>query len=181
MLSELPTDKAFEFYRSFLEWYLERREGQGVYWEIGCNQGWVAARLAPRAKSVVAVDIAKFTEWEHLRYSNLTFMNYTSDEFFQLHAGMLEAPDVIFIDGSHEAKQVESDIRYSLKFLAPGGLIVVHDTYPPDAGHTSPQLCGDAYKAILRVRDLPSLDLQVFTFPVRFGVTLIAPRTEYIG
>lgn len=51
----------------------------------------------------------------------------TSDDFF---AQNTETFDIIFIDGLHEALQVERDILNSLDFLNEGGFIVCHDMNP---------------------------------------------------
>ena len=51
----------------------------------------------------------------------------TSDDFF---AKNTETFDIIFIDGLHEARQVERDILNSLRILNEGGFIVCHDMNP---------------------------------------------------
>ncbi|MCE3075440.1 class I SAM-dependent methyltransferase [Chryseobacterium gwangjuense] len=66
----------------------------------------------------------------------------TSDEFFEgLRKGnFLNSEikfDVIFIDGSHLAEQVERDIRNSLDFLKEDGFIIMHDCNPPTEFHAS--------------------------------------------
>lgn len=174
MLSQLNTEDAFEFYRSFIEWYCERKP-QTSYLEIGCNAGWLTARIARTATLSVGVDIEDFSDtWDKHREVNpetLVFEHSSSDDFFAQANGKF---DCIFLDGSHEYYQVSRDIHHSLNILTDDGIIVVHDTYPPDEEHTSPKLCGTAWKA---VRDSSALDtIQIFTFPVRFGLTLISPR-----
>ena len=66
----------------------------------------------------------------------------TSDEFFSgLREGSLLNPelkfDVIFIDGSHLADQVQKDIDNALEFLKDDGFIVMHDCNPPTEFHAS--------------------------------------------
>lgn len=66
----------------------------------------------------------------------------TSDEFFSdLRSGKLLQQDlkfdVIFIDGSHLANQVEKDIQNALDFLVEDGFIVMHDCNPPTEFHAS--------------------------------------------
>lgn len=66
----------------------------------------------------------------------------TSDEFFQGLRNGIVLPsdrkfDVIFIDGSHLADQVDRDIINSLEFLATDGFIVMHDCNPPTEFHAS--------------------------------------------
>tara|TARA_A200000159_G_C7262001_1_gene313509 strand:- start:70 stop:717 length:648 start_codon:yes stop_codon:yes gene_type:complete len=51
----------------------------------------------------------------------------TSDEYFSSHN---ETFDIIFIDGLHEAEQVERDISNSIDRLNEGGFIVCHDMNP---------------------------------------------------
>jgi len=38
------------------------------------------------------------------------------------------APELIFLDSSHEYKQTLDELDAGTRFLAPGGLIVLHDT-----------------------------------------------------
>lgn len=66
----------------------------------------------------------------------------TSDEFFsELRDGKILNPqikfDVVFIDGSHLADQVEKDIQNSLDFLADDGFVIMHDCNPPTEFHAS--------------------------------------------
>lgn len=53
----------------------------------------------------------------------------SSDEFFLKNKQKF---DVIFIDGMHEELQVDKDIKNSLNCLSPGGVIILHDSLPPD-------------------------------------------------
>jgi hypothetical protein len=57
----------------------------------------------------------------------------TSDQFFDHWAskGGGEGFDLIFIDGWHRADQCWRDVCNALRFLNPGGAVVVHDVLPP--------------------------------------------------
>lgn len=56
----------------------------------------------------------------------------TSDDFFtSINDDVMW--DIIFIDGSHHYAQVKRDAANSLKHLAPGGIILMHDVYPHPA------------------------------------------------
>jgi hypothetical protein len=65
----------------------------------------------------------------------------TSDDFFELlDNSKLDLPkdykwDVIFIDGLHQANQVERDFDNAFKHLSDNGFILVHDTNPPTLHH----------------------------------------------
>lgn len=57
----------------------------------------------------------------------------TSDEFFADCNN--KSFDIIFIDGMHLEDFVHRDIENSLRCLAKGGIIVVHDCNPPTEFH----------------------------------------------
>lgn len=57
----------------------------------------------------------------------------TSDEYFTHYGGRTH--DFYFIDGLHQASQVERDIQYALKYLNPGGVIMLHDCLPVTKHH----------------------------------------------
>ena len=100
----------------------------------------------------------------------------TSDEFFALNHNMF---DLIFIDGLHEADQVERDIDHALDVLKENGTIVVHDCNPRtkelqtvplpqgQAGWT-----GDVWKAWVRLRAKRS-DLTMAVIDTDFGCGVI--------
>jgi hypothetical protein len=164
----LETWKAFEFYKTFLHWYCEWYEPR--YLEIGCLGGDLCASL--KTKLSVGVDVNEHPDWSTYmqRSERVLFYQMPSDQFFKQNS---QDWDLIFIDGDHSAKQVYKDVLNSLKWLAPGGLIVMHDTLPPTEGDTAETKSGTAY--VVR-RDLQrDSKLQVYTFPVTFGLTLVAP------
>lgn len=76
--------------------------------------------------------------------------------------------DVIFIDGLHLASQANRDIINALKFIKPGGFVVVHDCNPPSHWHArelfnfshSPagqEWNGTTWKAFLKWRFSPDV------------------------
>ena len=63
-----------------------------------------------------------------------------SDAFFsELDAGTILSHDirfdVVFIDGSHLADQVDKDIENAMRYLSEKGVIVLHDCNPPTIWH----------------------------------------------
>lgn len=78
----------------------------------------------------------------------------TSDDFFLQNQ---EKFDVIFIDGLHEAHQVEKDINNSLESLNDNGFIVCHDMSPKSEAmqrvpRTQVAWTGDCWKAWVKLR-----------------------------
>lgn len=82
----------------------------------------------------------------------------TSDDFFSKQKENMKW-ELVFIDGLHEATQVERDIYNSLKHLSENGTIVLHDMLPPTLEHATTgdkygNWNGDCYKALLAfIRD----------------------------
>lgn len=77
----------------------------------------------------------------------------TSDQFFD----SLEPEDkfdLIFIDGDHEASQVEKDIVNAYKALNKGGMILLHDCNPPTfESQVVPRIqgeyCGTVWRSVI--------------------------------
>jgi len=172
MISQLDAGQAFEFYRTFLEWYASWARPR--YLEIGCNRGENLWRLHEYCPELWGVDTEWFGDWgDHVgKFPRINYYQGTSDEFFNIYYHLKW--DLVFIDGCHDAEQVLKDITNSLACLNEHGLIVCHDTYPPSESHTGPMASGTAFQAICEVQARMSHMVQVYTFPVTFGVTLIS-------
>jgi len=85
-----------------------------------------------------------------------------------------DKPALVFIDGLHECETVVKETNFFLDRLAPNGVIFLHDTLPPSEEYTSPDYCGDVYKA--RHHFEKSKDVQCFTWPytaLQCGLTMI--------
>ena len=69
---------------------------------------------------------------------------------------------LVFIDGSHRYKVVIREVRLFLEKLTFGGVIFLHDTYPPEewGRKSGGQHCGSVYK----VRQKLEEDSSVWTF-----------------
>ena len=104
----------------------------------------------------------------------------TSDDFF---AGLAEASeraeyDLILIDGLHVDEQVERDVENSLRHLAAGGAIVLHDCNPQTRDAQMPSLGdravwnGTVWKAWLKLRSTRS-DLTMAVVDIDHGCGLI--------
>lgn len=83
-----------------------------------------------------------------------------SDTFFeQLEKGWpKDAPerkfDLIFIDGDHEASQVEKDIVNAYKSLNKGGMLLLHDCNPPTyesqvVPRVQGEYCGTVWRSVV--------------------------------
>lgn len=167
-LSELEENHAFEFYRSFLEFYCSWARPKS-YLEIGVRSGETLRRVIPHCGKVTGVDPASHDWSEFQKYSHVCLYQLSSDEYFQMHSN--ESFDMVFIDGRHEYDQVLRDVRTSLQRLRGNGVVIAHDMLPPSRHWTDQTLCGDAYRVAIELRQDRSLE--VYTFPVRYGLTVI--------
>jgi len=101
----------------------------------------------------------------------------TSDAFFA-GPGKNKTYDLVFIDGLHIADQVLRDVENSLRVLAPGGALVIHDCNPrAEATQLEQQPSrglwhGTVWKAWVELRSTRP-DLQMYVVDVAQGCGVI--------
>ena len=148
---------------------LQDRYSYKSYLEIGTNQN-ILFRQA-RAHFPTAVGVDPNMGGTH---------RMTSDDFFKTNEQYF---DIIFVDGLHEANQVYRDIRNSLKWLLPGGTILIHDCnprgnlsmtamFPRPEGATIWN--GDTWKTAVTMRLVK--DLEIVIVDIDHGVGVIRRR-----
>ena len=104
----------------------------------------------------------------------------TSDEFFAIDNGTNY--DLIFIDGLHQAEQVERDLENSLDRLNPGGTIVMHDCNPETEHEQRRERgphgfwCGDVWKAFVKFRARKGLEMYVVN--ANNGIGVVRPGSQ---
>lgn len=124
------------------------------------------------------------------------FFEMTSDEFFRRAPGLFarHTIDVALVDGEHTYEQAYRDVENCLRFLAPGGVIVMHDCRPMTAAQAvhakslqeaqrlnradsdwNGWWCGDVWKAVLRLRT--RRDLEVFVLDGDMGLGIVTRGT----
>ena len=124
----------------------------------------------------------------------------TSDRFFQQERQMLteRGVDVAFLDGLHTYEQTLLDVQNTLKYLRPGGVIVLHDCNPDTELAATPldrvkfiregtpgwpgAWNGDVWKTIIHLRSLhPELETLVLDCDTGVGVVRRKPNSSLIG
>jgi SAM-dependent methyltransferase len=178
------------------------RIGARVYLEIGVKRG--DTFLSIRAPHKIAVDPAprisrrsRVRSW--IRNPRNLFNRYfhvESDAFFSAPPRRLdrEGLDIVFVDGLHTHEQSLRDVRNTLRYLNPGGAVLLHDCNPgseeaasplelfdrarrtgswkPDAGWS-----GDVWKTIVDLRATePELSVCVLDCDTGIGVVTRGPR-----
>lgn len=163
--------------------YLAEKNNAQSYLEIGVRRAdWNFDKVNVKNKIGVDPGIEGYNEATHVM---------TSDEFFQKNNDFF---DIIFIDGLHEATQVERDIINSLKFLNPNGFVICHDINPLIEEHQLSKTDdrrnaytmkekekgnpaygiwnGDCWKAWVKLRSIRK-DLEMFVVDTDFGCGII--------
>jgi hypothetical protein len=100
--------------------------------------------------------------------------------------------DVVFIDSLHTYEQSAEDVRQSLRFLAPSGVIIMHDCNPPHEASAqraqsyqqaarmnvqewTGEWCGDVWKTICFLRSAHNglEPLKVFVLNCDYGIGVV--------
>jgi len=142
------------------------------YLELGIALGACFNKVAPLAKKAFAVDTNPDSK-ERVSNTPSEFFLGTTDDFFLCLGPTIyqhERFDLIFIDANHQKEFVKNDFLNSYERLASNGLIIIHDTYPPNKEHTKPELCGDGWKFVhneIRGR------YELVILPFYFGLTIV--------
>ena len=75
-----------------------------------------------------------------------------------------DSPVLVLIDGSHHYEDVKMEFDFFLPRMVEGGVIFIHDTYPPFEKWSKKGVhCGDSYK--FRQELERRTDIEVFTWP----------------
>ena len=133
------------------------------YLEIGCDKDSNFSKI--KVKNKIGVD--------PLSGGNVKM---TSNEFFKRNKNFF---DCIFIDGLHVYEQVREDIRNSIKFLNPNGVIILHDCLPLKIwNQIVPKIYGHwnlyVWKAIVEARTMNYID--TYTCKADHGLGIIFKR-----
>ncbi|MBN1816183.1 MAG: class I SAM-dependent methyltransferase [Sedimentisphaerales bacterium] len=156
---------------------------QSRYLEIGLNRGGTFIRIQADCKIGIEPMWPRLQLfWYLLTNCRAKHFRMTSDAFFAGHSKVLEPGiDVAFVDGLHEYHQSLKDVQNCLRFLRPGGFIVMHDCNPasaaaavplPQKGREPGTWNGDVWKTIVYLRSQYP-DLNAFVLDCDFGLGVI--------
>lgn len=140
------------------------------YLELGVDRGDLLAYIAPVVRRAVGVDIT-----DHRRQPVGEFYEQDTNTFFSWCHDLFE---VIFVDADHASSQVQRDTENALTILAPGGVVLLHDTDPACQFLCTPVHCNDAYKAVDWLqKEHPELDVCVLKTDCA-GLTIVRRRAD---
>jgi len=177
---DLAASRAFpgpDFYE-VLHW-IHQSLRPATYAEIGVHSGFSLAALQPHT---LAVGIDPEPRGQDRWSPGCRIFPLTSTEFFANHdlRRILGGKplDLALIDGLHLFEQALEDFCNLERYIAPGGLIAIHDTMPLDRrtssrSRTTEFHTGDVWKIVPFLRRLrPELDMVTVT-AAPTGLTLV--------
>lgn len=170
-----------EFQKAVLE-AIARQQTPEVYVELGICDGDTYKSILPYVRSAAyAVDVAPRVVEEHVTQpSNPKSHPFSmrTDDFSKLWDSEIKKEiDLIFIDADHCKESVWNDFKNFYKWLKPNtGILVMHDSWPPNQMYTDPGRCGDCYMAISKVKEVEGAE--VLTLPFQYGLTLVRKLGE---
>jgi predicted O-methyltransferase YrrM len=140
------------------------------YLELGVKDCKCFKILTKYAKESVGVDIQPI---EMKLKDNIHFYHGTTDNYFDSIKNSNLKFDLIFIDADHSYEQSLKDFLNAKKYIIEDGFILLHDTYPYDPRMFAPDLCYDAYKTPLYIKENLIDDFEILTLPFNPGLTLV--------
>lgn len=151
-----------------------------VYVELGLFQCALFNRIIPYAEQLIGVDI-RAEAGQYMQHSfNARFVKATTQEFAKELEGNPLQINMLFIDADHSKDAVLKDFQDFFPFVAPHGLILLHDTHPGNEEMMQPGLSGTACQAAeILSRDTGPYELM--TIPVSPGLTICRKRQRQLS
>jgi predicted O-methyltransferase YrrM len=82
-----------------------------------------------------------------------------------------------FIDADHCYESALTDFENVYKRIAPGGIIILHDTDPESNHLFDFRYCGDSYKIVQYLENYP--DINCITLPLtEAGLTIVTKKND---
>jgi hypothetical protein len=112
--------------------------------EIGCGLSTFWLAKASEKAGVKFHSCDKSPRKRPLRY-HMQHYHYQlmSEDFIKQFD---DTPALVLIDGEHSYDTAKMEFEFFFDKLVPGGVIFLHDTYPPDEKFLEDWSCGDVYK-----------------------------------
>jgi predicted O-methyltransferase YrrM len=150
-----------------------------IYVELGIYKGALFNRMIPYAERLIGVDIAQETVHYIRHSSKVRFINAKSSDFaYELQINPLRI-NMLFIDANHSKESVLEDFYNFFPFIAPHGIILLHDTHPAPE-HLDPRYCDTAYQAVEELAKL-NTGVEMVTIPVPPGLTICRKRQTQLS
>lgn len=152
-----------------------------VYVELGLYECALFNRIIPYAEKLYGVDSQpEAGTFMHNVPGKTEFFAGTTLDFAKKLERDPIAIDLLFIDANHAKESVLADFRAFFPFVAPHGLILLHDSHPKSKQYTEPGYCNNAFAAIEELgKDTQNYELM--TIPRHPGLTICRKRKTQLA
>jgi predicted O-methyltransferase YrrM len=140
------------------------------YLELGVGDLKCFKSISVISKESIAVDLNPIAMKPA---KGITMFEGCTDKYIELIKGSGLLFDMAFIDADHGHEQSLKDFNNAQEFLLEDGFIFLHDTYPFNEGMLSPDLCNDAYKTPLWIKQNKRDQFELVSLPFNPGLTIV--------
>ena len=146
-----------------------------TYVELGLYEGETFNKAIKWVGEGHGVDLSLNRVNLDMKYINRAKLyEMSTDTFFEKWEKSI---DMAFIDADHNWKSARTDLENILKYLSPGGVVLIHDTDPMNEKYREPGLCGDSYK-LVDILEMSTV-LNITTIPLtEAGLSIITRKGE---
>jgi predicted O-methyltransferase YrrM len=150
-----------------------------VYVELGLYHCTLFNQIIPYAQQLIGVDVSEEPDKYMQKTSKTVFVNMSTYAFAEeLRTHPIQI-DMLFIDADHSREAVLNDFRNFFPFVAPHGLILLHDSHPKDEEQTKIGYCGTCYQAVAELSQHTE-EYEMVTIPIPPGLTICRKRKEQL-
>lgn len=142
-----------------------------IYVELGVADGQTFKMVHGIAEKSYAVDISQKT-YDFLAADGLADCFHCEDSIVFLSKQPEESISLCFLDSSHEEESTIKEFQALSPKMEKNGVVLFHDSYPPNELHTGAGACGGVWKAIERLKRDANGYFEFATFPSQFGITV---------
>jgi len=151
------------------------------YLELGVRMGSCFNVVAPLVQqNAYAVDLYEPARNFIKHNNNLIWFHGYTVNFFKLNSHNLkEFFDFVFIDADHKHSSSLQDFENVLPLVKEGGIICLHDTYPPNPDFIKDH-CHDCYMTAKVIRKCHRDTCEIVTLPFYYGVSVVRKASYHL-
>ena len=144
-----------------------------TYVELGTRGFEQINRIVSYVERAIGVDLILRDRWKENMDDRVEFYQMATDKYIEGLGFKIPWIDMLFIDADHSYVQSYTDFINFHPHVKPNGIIILHDSYPPEQKYISSSYCGEVYKTAWRIRTEWKEEFEICTIPGSFGVSVI--------
>lgn len=112
-----------------------------------------------------------------VRFDSLVVPHAMSTDDLSLEWAKQATPiDLLYIDAYHSYEQSLADFEHFSPYVAPNGLVLMHDTFPLSEMHEQLQYSGTVWKTPQFIKKYYAEEFEIMTVPYLCGVSLLRKK-----